>query len=243
MHSLHLRLLRRLFSGNSVQGSFGHTMHLLSAKGFEPDSFQLTRRSLIRRADGLFVESTPDPHHDSILVNLDNVSTSLGSFGMLKEELYHLFARKMRVHSWIFDGASDRAIIPIGRSLFGEFTWENSKDVVFCTKLMKLRSDLPRKHGNFGRVCSLRTTISPRVSTGAYLALLTPLCDMFSSREFRSSNIMLLNTWSRPFPPLRSLGFQACYLTPNLPLRRLRKLRTKCSSSAFPRLCPHLRSL
>jgi CHAT domain len=136
----------RLFTGHSVQGSFDHALHLLSAKGFEQDSFRLTRRSLIKRADGVFVESTPDPNHDSILVNLDAVSAHLDSFGMSAEELCHLIARKLRVHSWIFEGASDRAIIPIGRLLFGEFTWKNAKDAVFCTKLMKLRADLPRRH-------------------------------------------------------------------------------------------------
>jgi serine/threonine protein kinase len=135
-----------LFSGCSIQGSFDRAMHLLSAKGFEPDSFRLARRSLIKRADGLFVESTPDPNRDSILVNLDAVSTRLGSFGMSTEELCHLIARKLRVHSWIFDGASNHAVLPVGRLLFGEFTWKDAKDVVYCTKLMKLRSDLPRRH-------------------------------------------------------------------------------------------------
>ena len=57
-----------------------------------------------------------------------------------------MLARKLRRHSWIFDGASDHAILPIGRLLFGEFTWKEAKDVVYCTKLMRLRSDLPRRH-------------------------------------------------------------------------------------------------
>lgn len=135
-----------LFAGNSVQGSFDHASHLLVAKGFDPDSFRLSRRSLIKRADGLFVESTPDPNRDSILVNLDAVAARLGDFGMSPEELCHLIARKLRVHSWIFDGASDHAILPIGRLLFGEFTWKDAKDVVYCTKLMKLSADLPRRH-------------------------------------------------------------------------------------------------
>jgi hypothetical protein len=135
-----------LFAGNSVQGSFDHAMHLLAAKGFATDCFRLSRRSLIKRTDGVFVESTPDPNRDSILVNLDAVHGQLGHFGMPAEELCHLLARKLRVHSWIFDGASDHAILPIGRLLFGEFTWKNSKDVVYCMKLMKLRSDLPRRH-------------------------------------------------------------------------------------------------
>lgn len=135
-----------LFGGHSVQGSFEHALHLLAAKGFETDSFRLARRSLIKRADGVFVESTPDPNRDSILVNLDAVKSRLGNYGMSAEELCHLLARKLRVHSWIFDGANDHAILPIGRLLFGEFTWRDAKDVVFCTKLMKLRSDLPRRH-------------------------------------------------------------------------------------------------
>jgi hypothetical protein len=135
-----------LFSGQPVQRSFDQALSLLKARGLPSESFRISRRSLIKRADGIFVESTPDPARDSILVNLDAVADRLGSFGMREEELCHLLARKLRVHSWIFDGANDRAIIPIGKLLFGEFTWQNARDVVFCTKLMKLRSDIPRRH-------------------------------------------------------------------------------------------------
>ena len=135
-----------LFAGNSIQGSFQHAQSLLTAREFDPDSFRLSRRSLIKRSDGVFIESVPDPHRDSILVNLDAVKDRLGKFGMGEEELCHMLARKLRVHSWIFDGANDHAIIPVGRLLFGEFTWKNAREVVFCTRLMKIRHDVPRRH-------------------------------------------------------------------------------------------------
>ncbi len=136
----------RLFSGESVQHSYEHALNILRIKNHPTEGFNLSRRCLIRRAGGLFVESKPDSNRDSILVSLDAVSSRLGSFGMSEEELCHMLARKLRVHSWIFDGASDRAVIPIGRLLFGEFTWQNAKDVVYCSRLMKLRSDIPRRH-------------------------------------------------------------------------------------------------
>jgi hypothetical protein len=135
-----------LLTGNSVQGSFQHAQSLLTARQFEPESFRLSRRSLIKRSDGVFIESVPDPHRDSILVNLDAVKDRLGKFGMSEAELLHMLARKLRVHSWIFDGANDHAIIPVGRLLFGEFTWKNAREIVSCTRLMRIRPDVPRRH-------------------------------------------------------------------------------------------------
>ena len=206
----------RLFSGHSVQGSFDHAMHLLSAKGFAADSFRLARRSLIKRADGLFVESTPDPNRDSILVNLDAVVTRLGSFGMSCEELCHLIARKLRVHSWIFDGASDRAIIPIGRLLFGEFTWKDAKDVVFCTKLMKLRADLPRRHWelwsrvltSYNDLASCQYRAAPRPADPAARLILEQGVRIFKYH---------VNKYLQPsLPTIEDLGFQS--LVPHVEL-------------------------
>lgn len=139
-------LYERLFKGHSVQGSFDHAIKLLGAKGMPADNFCLSRRSLLKEGESYFVESQPVPDRDTILVNLDAVAEQLKSFGMPEEELLHLLARKLRIHDWIFDGARDNAIIPIGRCLFGEFSWANARDEVRCTRLLKLRPDTPQWH-------------------------------------------------------------------------------------------------
>jgi hypothetical protein len=135
-----------LFRGQSVQASFDHAIHLLDAKGFPSANFKLDRRCLIQKGDSRLLESTPDSTRDSIWVNLDRVADRLGSFGMPEEELCYLLAKKLSIHSWIFDTPRERATIPIGRSLFGEFSWRRAKDVVHCTRLMKLRTDTPMWH-------------------------------------------------------------------------------------------------
>jgi hypothetical protein len=66
--------------------------------------------------------------------------------GIEKEELLHLIARKLAVHYWIFDGARDDAIIPIGNLLFGSFSWKNSADIVYCTDLRRLAPDVSETH-------------------------------------------------------------------------------------------------
>ncbi len=134
------------FRERSVQNAFDHAIHVLGVKSLPKDHFRLSRRCLIRKGDSLYIQSTPGYGKDTILVNLDAVKDRLGRFGLSEEELCHLLAKKLRVHHWIFERARENATIPIGRLLFGEFQWENARDVVFCTKLFKLRSDVPQLH-------------------------------------------------------------------------------------------------
>ncbi|UCG48771.1 MAG: hypothetical protein JSU94_03135 [Phycisphaerales bacterium] len=135
-----------IFKEHSVQASYDHAIHLLKAKALPSESFILSRRSLIRYKNSIFVESAPKINKDSILINLDAVRNELSSFGMSEELLLHFLSRKLTIHYWIFDRARDNATIPIGRLLFGQFSWENAKDVVRCTKLIKLSPDVPREH-------------------------------------------------------------------------------------------------
>ena len=134
------------FTEPSVKNSFDHAVGLLGVRDLPKETFRLSRRCLTRRGDSLYVESTPDLHKDSILVNLDRVKDRLDKFGISEEELCHLLAKKIRVHHWIFERAREHATIPIGRLLFGEFEWRDARDVVHCTKLMKLSADVPREH-------------------------------------------------------------------------------------------------
>ena len=136
----------RLFRGSSVKVAFDHAINLLSAKAYLPDNFRLSRRSLIKKGNSLFVESKPSLTEDSILINLDNVRDKIDKLGLDEETVCHLISRKLSVHYWIFIRARDNVTIPIGRLLFGVFWWENSKDVVYCKKLMKLRSDVSQQH-------------------------------------------------------------------------------------------------
>ncbi|MBN2738684.1 MAG: hypothetical protein JXR70_17005 [Spirochaetales bacterium] len=132
------------FRDNSVQGAFNHALTYLKSKDLPAEGFQLARRSLIKMRDSFFIESNPLPDRNSILVNMDAVLDKLDKLGLSIEEICHMIRRKLMVHYWIFHNARDNAIIPIGRTLFGEFKWENSNDVIECTKIMKLRSDIPR---------------------------------------------------------------------------------------------------
>lgn len=89
------------------------------------------------------MKSRPSPDHDPVIINLDAVKERLGRFGMSEEELCHLLSQKLIIHRWIFDGERDGAVIPIGRLLFGVFSWTDARDVIYCRKLMRLRADHP----------------------------------------------------------------------------------------------------
>jgi hypothetical protein len=136
----------RLFAGFSIGNAFDYAIHLLKAKNLPFDQFRLDRRCLIQRNGSKFVESIPDRRKNSILVNLDEVADDLDRFGMPEEELCHLLTRKLTIHYWIFSVPRENCIIPIGRLLFGEFSWQNSNDVVYCQKIMKLRGDVSQQH-------------------------------------------------------------------------------------------------
>jgi hypothetical protein len=135
-----------LFSGFSITLSFDHAIQLLQAKGLKSDNLKLSRRGLVTKGNTIYVRCSPQNHRDSILVNLDGVSHKLDYMGMEKEDLLHLIARKLAVHYWIFDGARDDAIIPIGNLLFGSFSWKNSSDIVYCTDLMRLAPSVSETH-------------------------------------------------------------------------------------------------
>lgn len=132
------------FREGAVEAAFDYAMRLLVARGHSRDTFRLSRRCLVRKGSSLYVESRPGLHADSILVNLDQVRDRIAGIGLTEEQLCYLLSKKLRVHHWIFERARDCATIPIGRQLFGEFQWSNARDVVYCTKLMKLRSDIPQ---------------------------------------------------------------------------------------------------
>ncbi len=161
----------RLFRGSSIKTAFDHAINLLSAKEYPNNGFCLSRRSLIKKGNSLFAESKPSSTRDSILVNLDQVRDKINKFGLSEEEICHLIARKLTIHYWIFDRARESATIPIGRLLFGEFWWENANDVVNCSKLMKLQSDIKVEHW---RVWSKLLTTYNDLASCEYRTLSTP---------------------------------------------------------------------
>lgn len=63
-----------------------------------------------------------------------------------REEVYHYIAGRLIVHYRIFSVPRERCIISVGCGLFGEFSWENADDIVYCNKLIKARDDVPSAH-------------------------------------------------------------------------------------------------
>lgn len=135
-----------LFMGRSIMSSFSNTIKLISIRGYKSDFFRLSRRSLIRKGSSKMVECKLGSNHNSILVNIDSVSHDLELLNLTEEEFVHLLSRKLKIHYWIFSIPREGALIPIGQLLFGEFNWENSQDVVYCTNLFKLQTNIKPLH-------------------------------------------------------------------------------------------------
>ncbi len=101
---------------------------------------------MIERNGSIYLESTPDPTRDSILINIDPVIGKLDELGVSQDEFGFLLSRKLKIHYWIFEVPREGALIPIGKHLFGEFSWENAQDVVYCRKVMRLSTNIPQGH-------------------------------------------------------------------------------------------------
>jgi hypothetical protein len=136
----------RHFGGQAISRAFDDAIRFLDSKSLPTDCFRFDRRSLIQKGQSRYVESVPRGRKNSIILNLDAVAPVLEKFGMQEEEICFLLSRKLAIHYWIFSVPRDRCIIPIGRLLFGEFGWKNADDVVYCNRLMKLRSDVSPEH-------------------------------------------------------------------------------------------------
>lgn len=136
----------RLFAGYAIHKSFDDALAILRSKRIPEKAFELSRRQLIRKGSSKFIESTPDIRRNSILVNLDAVADKLAHLGLQEEQIFQLIAKKLTIHYWIFSVPRDRCVIPIGRLLFGEFSWRDASDVVYCTKIMKLSASVSSQH-------------------------------------------------------------------------------------------------
>ncbi|MBK8636809.1 MAG: hypothetical protein IPN92_00505 [Chromatiaceae bacterium] len=136
----------RFFGDYSIQHSFEHAKRIIESKGKDCHNIRLDRRFFIQKGSSKYIESTPDLWKESVLVNLDAVVNSIAALEIPEEEVLHLISKKLSVHRWIFDVPRERCVIPIGRMLFGEFAWKDANDVVLCTKLARLRADVPPLH-------------------------------------------------------------------------------------------------
>lgn len=136
----------RHFSGHAISRAFDDAIRLLASKSLPTESFRFDRRFLIQKGHSRHIECKPRGRENSIILNLDAVTNVLSKFGMQEEEICFLLARKLAIHYWIFSVPRDGCIIPIGRLLFGEFSWKNADDVVYCDRIMKLRPDVLAEH-------------------------------------------------------------------------------------------------
>lgn len=135
-----------LFRNKSYESAFKHSVALLAVKECRTDVFRFSRRSLLKKGKSLYVESKPDITKDTILINLDAVRDKINKLKIDEETFCYRMSRKLKIHYDIFVSPRDNAVIPIGNNLFGSFQWENARDVVYCTELMQLRSDVPAQH-------------------------------------------------------------------------------------------------
>jgi hypothetical protein len=122
------------------------SIRLLASKSLPMESFRFDRRFLLQKGDSRHIECVPQGRENSIILNLNAVAKDFQNFGMHEEEICFLLARKLAIHYWIFSVPRQRCIIPIGRLLFGEFSWKNADDVVYCDRQMKLRPDVSPEH-------------------------------------------------------------------------------------------------
>lgn len=134
---------KKFFARDSVMNCFEYASGILGSE-YSPaqNLFTLDMPRLITKKGKLYLECTARGYEDAVFINMDKVSDDLHSFGISREEVLHLIARRMPMDKPLLAGARNDALLPIGRALIGIFSWQSREDVT-CDKLARVASESP----------------------------------------------------------------------------------------------------
>jgi len=134
------RFYHAYFRSNSVEVAFETAVRLVGAilerQGVHP---VLSRRAKVKGVDRFLIQAFP-VSGDSLLVDLTEAEKDFKKITLNQDEFLSLLTRKVRGHQWVFDIPRERVILPIG-SYFGIFSWQDSNDVVYCSRILQVKDD------------------------------------------------------------------------------------------------------
>lgn len=135
------------FSGATIQESFQNALFLLREHGREVNVL-MSRRATYEKQGRVLFEVFPNSHRgrniESLCVDITAVEKELYRLSISKEKFLSILTRKIRIHQWIFDYPREKALLQLGE-YFGIFSWQSANDVIFCEKLLTIKSEIDEK--------------------------------------------------------------------------------------------------
>ncbi|MBI2927720.1 MAG: CHAT domain-containing protein [Verrucomicrobia bacterium] len=129
-----------LFRHGAFERAFNTAMCSVEFRG-KADRIKpiLSRRAKQRK--GAVIQASVGARRDSIFVDLTEAEPDIAALNIPKDDFLSLLTRKIRLHEWIFRYPRENALLSIG-PYFGFFSWTNADDIVTCTRLMQLKSNV-----------------------------------------------------------------------------------------------------
>ncbi|CAN5732590.1 hypothetical protein BH10CHL1_BH10CHL1_06460 [soil metagenome] len=132
---------------HSVQRAFDTAqLHLSTRSRADAVKPVLIQRSRHNTEGKLIVEFKMIQYPDIMSIDLSSIEASLESLGLPKEEVLDMLARKIKIHAWIFAAPRDNAILSIGTTLIGDFSWNASANYIKCNRLYRIQDDIDPTH-------------------------------------------------------------------------------------------------
>jgi hypothetical protein len=121
----------------SVEHAFNMAQNFIGLAGKSLNAI-LSRRALVKDVNKVLYQAFPSGKDDSILIDLSEAEADIKSWKISRNDFLGNLSRKIRIHRQIFDTPRQKVILSIG-PYFGLFSWKDSKDIVNCHRILKIK--------------------------------------------------------------------------------------------------------
>lgn len=104
----------------------------------------LSRRAIVNGKNQILFRVFPSGKDESVLIDLTEAEADIAALNISRGAFLGMLSRKIRIHRWIFNAPRQRAVLSLG-PYFGLFSWEDANDVVFCNRILRIKSDIDER--------------------------------------------------------------------------------------------------
>jgi len=131
----------------SIQRAFDEAgLHLTARNQEMAVRAVLTNRATHNSEGRLILRAAIHYFPDVMSIDLSSVEHYLDTLDISREQILTLLSRKIRVHGWIFAVPRESAVLPIGATLLGDFSWNTAANFIKCNRLYQIRDDVDPTH-------------------------------------------------------------------------------------------------
>ncbi|MCB0112324.1 MAG: hypothetical protein KDE53_40650, partial [Caldilineaceae bacterium] len=231
------------FQDRSVQRAFDNaSLHILTGEKSDFVKPQLIQRAKHNSEGKLMVEATMTIFPDVMYIDLSSVEELLDSLDMPREQVLNLIARKIKIHAWIFAVPRDNAILSIGETLLGEFSWNAAANFITCNRLYRVKEDVDPKHwGLWSRLLLLYNDLCGETYRSPFTPSASPSRKEVIDKGLRRMNKVHADI-AHDIEALIQMGFTKVGLSYSLATSYLELANEKFKESDLPMTVAYLES-